>query len=75
VYNKIEIKKEDIAQADKAQELIMPTVDGKFYRLIDIGLMVKSNAGIAITWDINPALDLMHKHAKGPIVSDKLTED
>ncbi len=69
VYDKTEIKEEDITPADREQNLI-GRIDGKLYRLKDTGQVVRSNTGLAIAWDILPAVELIRKHPIGPAVAD-----
>ena len=69
VYDKTEIKAEDITPADREQNVI-GVIDGKIYRLKDTGRVVQSNTGLAIAWDISPAVELIRKHPIGPAVTD-----
>jgi hypothetical protein len=59
-----QVKPEDIARSR------IQVKDGRVFRLNDTGVLVQFNTGIVVGYDIQHALDLIHKNPIGPEVSD-----
>jgi len=47
----------------------MSFANGKWYRFEESGDKVQLNTGIAVAWDISPAVDLIRRYPLGPKVS------
>jgi hypothetical protein len=75
VFDKQEIRPDEITADDRANNRVMQTPDGKTYRLKETPQVVPLNTGIATAWDISSAVDLIRKHPSGPKVSDSFTGD
>lgn len=73
VLRKRQVPADEITAEDKEQGRWGQEPDGSFYRLEETGELVQLNTGIAVAWDIGPAVDLIHRHASGPKVSDSFT--
>lgn len=70
VLRKREIDPKDLTPADREHGRAIQTSDGKWYKLEETGDLVALNSGIAIAWNIAPAIDLIHQHPSGPQVDD-----
>lgn len=70
VLRKREIDPKDVTPADQEHGRAVQAPDGKWYKLEETGDLVALNSGIAIAWNIAPAIDLIHKHPSGPTVDD-----
>jgi len=59
----------EATQQDQENANIIHNSNGDYYRLVDTGFFVKSNSGLIGAWAIEPALELIHKHPIGPLVT------
>ena len=65
-----QVRPEQVNQEDIAQSRIIQS-DGQLFRLGEkTGNFVMLNTGIAVSYDIGTAVELIHQHAIGPKVSD-----
>lgn len=68
VLHKKEIGTDEITADDRTRNRLT-FANGKWYRFEDSGDKVQLNSGIAVAWDIGPAVDLIRRYPFGPKVS------
>ena len=68
VLHKKEVRTDELTTDDRRRNRLV-FADGKWYRFEDSGDKVQLNTGIAIAWDIGPAVDLIRRYPFGPKVS------
>jgi hypothetical protein len=68
VLHKKEVRADEVTTEDRARNRLAFD-NGKWYRFEDSGDKVQLNSGIAIAWDIGPAVDLIRRYPLGPKVS------
>jgi hypothetical protein len=68
VLHKKEVRADQVTTEDRMRNRLAFD-NGKWYRFEDSGDKVQLNTGIAIAWDIEPAIDLIRRYPLGPKVS------
>jgi hypothetical protein len=68
VLHKKEIRADEVTTEDRTRNRLV-FENGKWYRFEDSGEKVQLNTGIAIAWDIGPAVALIRRYPLGPKVS------
>ena len=68
VLHKKEARADELTADDRIRNRVAFD-NGKWYRFEDSGDKVQLNTGIAIGWDIGPAVDLIRRYPLGPKVS------
>jgi hypothetical protein len=68
VLHKKEVRADQVTTEDRMRNRLAFD-NGKWYRFEDSGDKVQLNTGIAIAWDIGPAIDLIRRYPLGPKVS------
>jgi hypothetical protein len=68
VLHKKEVRADELTADDHMRNRVV-LANGKWYRFEDSGDKVQLNTGIAVAWDIGPAVDLIRRYPYGPRVS------
>lgn len=68
VLHKREVRADELTTDDRMRNRLA-FANGKWYRFEESGDKVQLNTGIALAWDIGPAVDLIRRYPIGPKVS------